>query len=199
MTFNPPHSEFSACLVGRNGLEAAGFREWVFHPAMLFGALRTWWGGGADRDWPHEGLDICCYRDAHSLIHRLAARFRVPAMYEGEVAAIQDDFLGESIFVRHSARDGDGRVRHTVYGHTAPDGDVGVGAALKEGEVFATIAEPCVKGGAPPHLHLTVAWVPPSDSHVALNWSAMSDARRVVLVDPLRVASFPHVVLPHVL
>lgn len=182
-----------------NRLDAVGFREWVFHPGMLFGALEMWWGRGGNRDRPHEGLDVRCYRDAGGRIHGLDGTIRVPVMYEGEIAAIRDDFLGRSVFVRHPIRDGGGRRLHTIYGHTAPDGDVRVGDALGEGEEFATVAlTPAGKTSAPAHLHLTVAWVSPSVSGEALDWRTMGDARRVILLDPLRVASFPHAVLPDV-
>jgi hypothetical protein len=178
-----------------NGLDSAGFREWVFHPGMLFGALVTWWGKGGGRDRPHEGLDVRRYRDARGRIHGLDGTIRIPVMYEGEIAAIRDDFLGRSVFVRHPIRDGEGRRLHTIYGHTAPGG-VRAGDALREGEVFATLAEPpAVSTSAPAHLHLSIAWVPPSIPGGALDWRTMGDARRVLLLDPLRVVSFPHAVL----
>ncbi len=199
LTFDLPDSGFSGHLVTCNGLDAAGFREWVFCPGMLFGALGTWWGKGGDRDRPHEGLDVRCYRDARGGTHGLDGTIRVPAMYDGEIAAIRDDFLGSSIFVRHAIHDGEGRRLHTVYGHTAPGGGVRVGGGLREGEVFATLAEPlAVKTSAPAHLHLSVAWVPPSISGGALDWRTMADAQRVLLLDPLRVVSFPHAILPEV-
>ena len=192
----PPSSMFADRLVQCNGLHEAGFHQWVFRPGMLFGAVEIWWGQGGNRDRPHEGLDVCCYRDRRGRVHALDTAIRVPVMYEGEVAAILEDFLGLSVFVRHGIHDGEGRWLYTVYGHTGPVGGVRPGRTLEEGDVLGTLAgRRGGKTGAPPHLHLTVAWVQQSVSGEALDWETMADPRWALLLDPFDVASFEHVVL----
>jgi hypothetical protein len=117
-------------------------------------------------------------------------------MYHGEVAAIRDDFLGRSVFVRHPIDNGEGQLLYTVYGHTSPGDGMRAGRTLDEGEVLATVAaQPQGKTGAPAHVHLTVAWVPEALSVSELNWQTIGDPRRVVLLDPLRVASLQYAVL----
>lgn len=193
----PPDSGFSDGLVRCNRLSQAGFQEWVFYSGMLFGAQKMWWGKGANRDSPHEGLDLRFYRDSGGCINVLGAGARVPVMHAGEVAAIRDDFLGRSVHVRHAIRDSDGRCLHTIYGHTSPCDGVRVGGELEAGEVFATVADALGrKTSAPAHLHLSVAWVPEATPAEALDWKTIGAARGVLLLDPLQFASFKHVVLP---
>ncbi len=196
METHPPGSGFSDCLVRCNGLDEVGFRQWVFRPGMLVGSVEAWWGEGGVRVRPHEGLDVCYYRDTHGRVHGLNGAIRVPVMYDGDVAAIMNDFLGRSVFVRHAIHDSEGWRLYTIYGHTALCDGVRVGRTLEEGEVFATIAEPLGgKTGAPAHLHLSVAWVPQSVSGETLDWETIADPRRVRLVDPLQVAFFEYAVL----
>lgn len=181
-------SRFSKYLVDCNNLHVQGFTRWVFYRGMLFNAREKWWGHGGNRNNPHEGLDLCFYLDTEGRFRRLTAGVRVPVMYSGEVVKIEDDFLGKSVYMRHDLYDARGNRLCTIYGHTAPDSHVHTGTSLGEGDVFAALAD---AGGkrvkAPPHLHISVAWVPVSITDERLGWKVVSDPDVVSLVDPLEL------------
>jgi len=182
-----PQVRFGDYLAKCNGLHELGFQRWVFRTGMLFGATAKWWGRGGDRERRHEGLDLWLYSGRAGQVHNLDERTEIPAMFDGEVVKIERDFLGQSVFLKHSVTDGKDKVLCTVYGHVRLLDGVREGAMLRDREVFATIAA----GGAsrsrvpPPHLHISAAWVSESFSLGRLNWSVMNDCDIVKLLDPL--------------
>jgi hypothetical protein len=101
----PPLSGFTQALVRANGLDARGFRGWHFDPAMRFGATLTWWADRGPRPRPHEGLDLALYRDRGLEIRRLDLQTNIPAMYDGTVARLCDDFVGRSVMMEHRFSD----------------------------------------------------------------------------------------------
>ncbi len=170
-----------------NSLDDHGFQEWVFHPAMLFGARSKWWGDQGKRDRPHEGLDLCLYRTKEGNILRLDEKTKVPVIFAGEIVKVCDDFLGESIFVSHHTFDKQGRRLHTLYGHIKPYSRMRPGMLLQEGDIIGTIAGTRKRNGAVPcHAHISVAWIPDSVPVQELDWKSVGDPK-VVLLDPLTV------------
>jgi hypothetical protein len=70
-------------------------------PGMAFGAMDKWWGDQGRRERPHEGVDLCLYRDGHGEVRRLGEHARLPAMYDATVVRLCDDFLGRSVMMEH--------------------------------------------------------------------------------------------------
>jgi len=164
---------------------------------MLFDAMDAWWGDRDKRNAPHEGLDLCFYLDGDGEPHSLGSGFRVPAVHEGQVVKIDDDFLAKSIYVRHAFRDDSGSILFSVYGHTNPEAGIEIGVAVSDGDVITRIAETSSKNAAPPpHLHISLVWVPASLPVVDLTWATISARRKVKPVDPLAFLGLPHVLLP---
>jgi len=188
-------SLFLDYLLEANGLHDLQFDQWVFYPGMLLNSTHRWWGDGGERSRPHEGIDICFYRDRAGNLQRLGTSTRIPVMYAGEVVQIVDDYLGRSIFVGHELRDGDGNRLHTVYGHTDEQQSVRTGSVIGNREIIATVSDASKKNRAmPPHLHLTVAWIPPY--HPAqLSWKTLQ-ASGTILVDPLMLIECTYSLLP---
>jgi hypothetical protein len=188
--YPPERTRFCEYLIEYNGLSDPGFDTWLFYPGMLFNAGERWWGNGGNRDRPHEGLDLCFYRDSRGQTRSLSKDKRIPVMYTGEVVKIEDDFLGVSIYVSHDIYDGRGNRLLTVYGHTRPGNGIISGSSLGEGDLFATVADNAGKRmKAPSHLHISVAWIPPSVSCEELDWGVISDPAVAWLVDPLEIMS----------
>lgn len=179
-----PVSRFNQDLIRANSLGLPGFRNWVFHPGMLFGSLCKWWGGQGKRHTAHEGLDLCLYRDKGGNMVTFLQELRIPALSGGEVIGVVDDFLGRSIFIRHPFHGGDGGQLITAYGHTDPLAGIAPGQAVKAGAIIATVRPGVGKGGIMPHLHLSVGRARPEWPFGALGWPAMADGT-VTLVDPL--------------
>jgi hypothetical protein len=181
-------SAFTRLLIRWNGLDAAGFAAWEFLPGMKFAERAAWWRDGAERPGAHEGLDICFYRTGDGRRLSLGAGARVPVVCPGEVVALVDDFLGRSVFVAHEITGGEGRRLHTVYGHLDPAPGLTPGGQLGEGDLVGTIAETSGRrGSVPPHLHLTVALTCREGGPEPLDWNALRDQGRVLLLDPLPV------------
>jgi hypothetical protein len=179
---------FGERLARWNGLGAAGFAAWEFLPGMKFAERVAWWRDSAERTGAHEGLDICRYWTGDGGRLSLGAGARVPAVCQGEVVAIVDDFLGRSVFVAHGVRDGDGRRLHTVYGHVDPRPGLVPGSLIGDEDLVGTIADPAARGKrVPPHLHITVALISSEGSPEKLDWDALRDRGRVLLLDPLPI------------
>ncbi len=179
-------SRFSEFLLTHNNLDKYGFEAWVFYSGMLFNDLYKWWGDGGVRQRPHEGLDICFYQDTAGNIHRLNEKIKIPAIYDGEIVRIGDDFLGKSVYVSHNIYNDDGNKLHTIYGHTNPYPGINMGRILNEGDILATIAETDKKETTIfPHVHISVVWLPESFPKERLDWETICTSQEVVLYNPL--------------
>lgn len=179
-------SRFTEIFIHHNAIGKFGFMEWVFYPGMLFHSQYKWWEKGGMRQRPHEGLDFCFYRDMAGQNHSLNEKTKIPVMYEGEIVGIHNDFLGKSLFMRHNIFDDCGNGLHTIYGHTSPCRGVDIGRVFREGETIAVVTEAKKKDTQiPPHLHISVAWLPKSFPYNRLSWEAMGDRSVVTFCDPL--------------
>ena len=190
-------STFAANLLGHNLRDISGFRWWAFYPGMLFDATDSWWGSRGRRNSPHEGLDLRLYVDGKGESHALGSGAKIPAIYEGQIVKIDDDFLGKSIYVRHAFRDDTGNILFSVYGHTTPAAGIDIGVAVVDGDVIARISDSSGRDTAPPpHLHVSVVWAPQSLPAADLSWSSIGARGIVKPVDPLTFLELPHVLLP---
>jgi len=189
----PASRLFHERLMFFNNLDSLGFKEWIFHPAMLFGSLYKWWGDLGKRQRPHEGLDLCLYRTKEGNIHYLTGETKIPVIFEGQVVKVSADFLGESVFVSHDACDSNGSRLYTIYGHIKPGNHIRPGKRLSEGNVIGVIADTRNSGAViPPHLHVSVAWIPNTVPVPELGWQTINEHARVTLLDPLSVIKCPY-------
>jgi murein DD-endopeptidase MepM/ murein hydrolase activator NlpD len=184
---------FTEAFVRLNNLGGEKFTAWVFHPDMLFGAKRNWWGSKGQRSKPHEGIDLCLYRDGYEKIIPLDERIRVPAMVDGIVVKMMPDFLGQSIILEHRLPHIRQNICLTIYGHTVPAQGLTIGQPVKQGQEIATIA-PQKKPNlsVPPHLHITMAWSSTTPTYDTLDWTTICDPERLQLLDPLQFLDRVH-------
>jgi len=181
-------SRFTEFLVRENALDAFGFQEWVFYPGMLFHSMDKWWANSGKRDKPHEGLDLCFYRDPWNNIFCLDENVKIPVLYDGVIAKIVDDFMGKSIFVKHHLLDNHPSSLYTIYGHTNPLPGLHERRIVKEGEILATLAPSGQsKSPIPSHLHLSLGWTSEAISYENLDWKTIGTSDGLKWVDPLRV------------
>jgi murein DD-endopeptidase MepM/ murein hydrolase activator NlpD len=182
-------SSFREKIIEVNDLEEH-FGDWVFRPGMLFGASEKWWDPGEVRARPHEGLDLCFYRDKKGNEHLLTKDTMVPVIYRGEILKIEDDFIGKSVYVGHDDYMGDRNRLYTIYGHIKPAEDLKRGVILEEGDIIGAIAEPArEKTNIAAHLHISVALISKSLHSENLTWKVMADSGVVFLQDPLEIIS----------
>ena len=189
---------FTKFFVRENALEEKGFKEWVFCSGMLFNALDKWWGNEGKRDWPHEGLDLCLYRDRRDKVLSLHGKMKIPVMYDGIVVRIINDFLGQSVIIEHGFDNSDNGRFYTIYGHTNPCSGVQVGRIVKQGDVIATLADPIKsKAGLLPHLHVSLGWTSEVVAYDKLDWETIGASNTLALLDPLHIIDSHYVVLDH--
>jgi hypothetical protein len=192
-------TRFTEFLIRENALDEGGFKEWIFSPGMLFNAPNKWWGDQGRRDKPHEGLDLCLYRDRRDRVLRIDTKTRIPVMYDGEVVAIVNDFLGESVILEHGFSHRDERNFCSIYGHTNPHEGLHVGRIVKEGEVIAALADSGnLEAKMFPHLHISLGWTSKSISYDQVDWETIGAKDILTLLDPLDVTDWPYRVVEDV-
>jgi Peptidase family M23 len=191
------NTRFTECLIQKNALDPGGFKGWAFCPGMLFHSTDKWWGDRKKRDNPHEGLDLCFYRDREDTILRLDETAKVPAIYDGTVVGIIDDFLGKSIIMEHLFSGRDHNRLCTIYGHTIPKDHLHAGSMVKQGEIIATLADSSrFRADIFPHLHISLGWASETLSYDRLDWKNIGDPNILTLLDPLQIMDGHYVVLP---
>ena len=192
----PSRTRFTRHLIQANSLDRGGFAghfvAWLLCPGMSYGAPVKWWGDWGVRDQPHVGLDLCLYQDGQGNVRRLDEETRVPAMYDGVVVHICDDFLGRSIVMEHGLPEGG--AFYSVYGHTVPRPGLRVGQAVRAGEVVARLSDATrSRTGVLPHLHITLGWAPCAVAPDRLDWETI--AGTLTLLDPLQAMDGPYQVV----
>ena len=183
-----PETRFSEFLIRQNSLDECGFERWVFCPGMLFSSQDKWWGDQGKRDRLHEGLDFCLYRDQRNRIFSLDEKTKIPAMYDGTVVGIIDDFIGKSVILEHDLYDSDNSRFCTIYGHTDLIEGLFICKTVRQGDVIANLA--CwkeLKSNPLPHLHISLGWASESLSYDQLDWKAIGDPGTLTLLNPLDV------------
>ena len=190
------NTRFTEFLIQQNALDESGFKEWVFCPGMLFNATDKWWGDRGKRDKPHEGLDLCLYKDQEDTILRLGEKAKVPAIYDGIVVRIVDDFLGKSVVIEHLISDRDNNKLCTICGHTIPEDNLCAGKIVKKGDVIATLADSRrSKTNILPHLHISLGWTSKVISYDRLDWENIGAPNTLTLLDPLQIIDWHYHIL----
>ena len=181
-----PESTFKTVIAKHNNdFHTYGFKEWIFYPGMLFQDREAWWTDNGFRPAPHEGIDLCFYRDNEGQVRRIGNGTKIPVMYTGEIVRIHDDFLGKSIYVKHRINDKSGNDLHTIYGHTIPCNHHDTGKRVHEGDIIAEIAAIPENSKILPHIHITMAWIPETLFGKKLNWETIGNPHLVTLCNPL--------------
>ena len=190
------NTRFTEFLIRENGLDKSGFEGWIFCPGMLFNAIDKWWGDQGKRDKPHEGLDLCLYRDRGDMILRLGEKIKIPVIYDGVVVGIISDFLGKSVIIEHLLPNCDNRRFCTIYGHTIPDRGLHIGKIVKQGDIIATLADSSKsKADIFPHLHISLGWTSKAISYDRLDWGKIGAQNTLTLLDPLQVINCNYLTL----
>jgi hypothetical protein len=194
---NLPVSEFVFHLKRINRLDKLGFDRFVFFPGMLFLSRETWWGKSGVRKTAHEGLDICFFINCTQKKYRLDETVQVPVLYKGRVVHVMDDFLGQTVVVRHRANASDKEPCLSFYAHIRPDRGLQIGDVVESGKTLGSIADASlISSPLISHLHLSLAWeslLPPVDT---LSWKILNQVDRSVFMDPIKYLSGQHLKMP---
>ena len=192
-TLSLKKSRFTEMLIEENALDQGGFEGWIFCQGMLFNSPDKWWGDYGRRDYPHEGIDLCLYRDLSRRICRIDQKIRIPVMHDGVVRAIIKDYLGKAVMIEHKSSQSDTGRFISLYAHTNPCPDIKVGMILNEGDIIANLADTSKSNShIMPHLHLSFGLPSKSFSHDSFVWNAMRTPEIMILIDPLSVLDWPY-------
>ena len=179
-------------LFEENALAQNGFETWVFCPGMLFNSPDKWWGDRGQRDYPHEGIDLCLYRDRHQRTLRLDEMTRIPAMHKGVVKAIFKDYLGKAVVIHHENLSGENARFISLYAHITPRADLEIDTLVQEGDFLGTIADTSSsKAKIIPHLHFSLGLASPSLSYEGFVWNTIRKGDIITLLNPLEVIEWP--------
>ena len=185
-------TRFTARILEANGYDPDDFKCWVFCPGMRFDAPDKWWGDFGRRDFPHEGLDFCLYRDAAHNLCRLDERTRIPVMHDGRVRALFKDYLGEAIVIEHETTAVLPEQTISIYAHTRPQDGIRPGVKVREGDIIASIAgTDGAKTNILAHLHFSFGRPSPDIDYDPFVWNQMRDPGLVTLIDPQSLVDWP--------
>lgn len=183
-------------LIAENALAQNGFELWIFCPGMLFNSPNKWWGDRGRRDFPHEGIDLCLYKDRSGKMRRLDINTRIPVMHDGMVKAIFKDFLGQALIIEHESTGSNTGKFISFYAHTKPSSTVAVGTVVLEGDIIATLAETVnSKSNILPHLHFSLGFPSKSFSYKTFSWNTLRNPEMITLLNPLPVINWPYEML----
>ena len=186
-------SRFTKMLVKENALDQCGFESWVFCNGMLFNSPDKWWGDFGLRDFPHEGIDLCLFKDRALQIRRLDFTTRIPVMHDGVVRAIFKDYLGKAVIIEHEQTNTGSEKFVSMYAHTKPGAEIEVGTTVKEGDIIATIADTSNStANILPHLHFSVGLPSESFFYEDFVWNRVRNPEMMTLLDPLPVIDYPY-------
>jgi hypothetical protein len=186
-------SRFTEMLIEENALDQSGFESWIFCHGMLFNSPDKWWGDYGRRDSPHEGVDLCLYRDRSGRICRIDEKTRIPVIQNGVIKAIFKDYLGQAIIIEHERIESNIGRFISFYAHTKPHAGIEVGMMVKEGDIIASIADTShSKAHIIPHLHLSLGRPSKSFSYDEFVWNAIRKPEKIILLDPLTVIDWPY-------
>ena len=174
---------FYSGLLNLNHL-AKKFAGWLFLPGMRFTDTEAWWKN-TPRQTPHEGIDLLFFADRAGLRRELPPQALVPPLWDGEVVALFDDFLGSTVVVRHPVMDGQGWRLISLYAHVRPR--AGCGEQVSTGEPLAVVAAETMRGSSTPpaHLHLSLGWLAPGWPAAEIRWPTLWANPGFRLIDPL--------------
>jgi len=186
-------SRFTEMLLGENALDQSEFESWIFCNGMLFNSPDKWWGDYGRRDYPHEGIDLCLYKDRSQRICRIDEKTRIPVMHSGVIKAIFKDYLGQAIIIEHERIENSTGRFTSFYAHTKPHANLEVGVTVKEGDIIATLADTShSKAHIIPHLHFSLGRPSESISYNGFVWNSIRKPEKIILLDPLPVIDRPY-------
>lgn len=170
--------QYAQLLARLNEKNMHGVKKIVFLAGMDFGDREKWWTRSGRRRRPHEGVDVVCGEDSAGERHFLGEGVKVPSLTSGEIVAICDDFLGQSVLVRGASRSRGSIV--AVHAHILPKGRRG--DLVEAGEEIGVIAP--TEGPVPAHLHLSLLGFNPALPWADIDWQYLNKCDWDLFLDP---------------
>ena len=177
--------EYLATLSRVNGLGKGQAVQWLFYSGMLFSSRDKWWGDFGIRSSAHEGIDITYYRILPGEICCFDDTILVPAMEDGRIINICDDFLGQTLVVDPEKESSGGTRVVFTYAHILPQSRLTLGHRIRKNEIIARVCDTRKNPQLPPHLHFSCFEVEKGVLPETLNWTLFSKDRAVKGINPV--------------
>jgi len=159
-------------------------QKFILYPGMEFDSLEKWWPDSGMRPTRHEGIDICYYRESSGSVNQVTPRTAVPAMADGQITGICEDFLGFSVFVAHPHESYSCFM--SIYAHIIPFPTLETGMNVNMGQVLGRVADTSGrKNRMVCHLHFSLLGFTYSPPPEVLDWHLIGGSGRKQLIDPL--------------
>jgi hypothetical protein len=178
-------SEYLKIISKINKLEKDHAVNWLFYPGMLFLSGDKWWGDFRFRSTPHEGIDICFFRGDRNKIQCFNPEIQVPALENGRLINICNDFLGQTLVVESRKIQPAHTGVLTAYAHIRPAAPLKINDNIKKNQIIATLCDTVKNPQLPPHLHLSCFEIPKSVKAEELNWSFFSRSIHASPINPV--------------
>jgi len=159
--------------------------QWLFHCGMLFSSRDKWWGDFKYRLSTHEGIDITFYKTEYNEIHCFDDSIKVPAMDDGIILNICDDFLAQTIVIRHKVLTSSNRQILFTYAHIVPEKGLQPGHIVTINDPIAKVSNTYKNPQLPPHLHFSCFEIPQDIRPEHLNWDLFSKSPDINLINPV--------------
>ena len=181
-------ARYLEALSKENRLDRDGPVRWYFYTGMLFSSPDKWWDDFKFRASTHEGIDITYYSSGGtaepSRISQFDPATRVPAIEDGRIIHICDDFLGHTLVVE--GPDSTAAMRQIItYAHIVPADGIETRSKIQKNQVLATVCDTVRNPALPPHLHLSCFEVPRSVPADLLNWTLFSKPGNFRMINPV--------------
>lgn len=186
-----PFFTYLETLAQTNGLGDGKPVQWLFYPGMLFLSPLRWWGSA----WPehqtvrasvHEGLDITYYRTVNGHVKQFAPSIQVPALDNGVVLNICNDFLGQTLVVEPCPGSASNTRVIFTYAHITAEPGLKIQDPVKKNQVIAKVCDAsCKNPEMPSHLHFSCFEVDKKIPLPDLNWDLFSASGTTRMINPL--------------
>jgi hypothetical protein len=168
-----------------NNIENGQQVQWLFHCGMLLSSTDKWWGDFGCRHSAHEGIDITYFRTCNDEIKNFNSSIKIPAMDDGIVLNICNDFLGTTLVVDHKTLSLFNRPVLFVYSHINFESYIKPGCAIKKNDIIAKVCPANKNPLLPPHLHFSCFEVFKTVPKKDLNWDLFSSMSKVNMINPV--------------
>ncbi|MEN8210998.1 MAG: hypothetical protein ABFR31_04725 [Thermodesulfobacteriota bacterium] len=159
--------------------------QWLFQSGMLFSSQNKWWGDFGLRSSVHEGIDIAFYRTDQNKIFCFDDSIKVPAIDDGILLNICDDFLAKTLVIKCKDITSSDRQILFAYAHIFPGKKLKPGYNVKKNEVIARVCNTYKNPQLPSHLHCSCFEVPKNLQPEHLNWNLFSKSSDINLINPV--------------
>ena len=178
-------TNYLTSLAQANDLGRGSPVKWYFHNGMLFLSQDKWWGDFKHRSSIHEGIDITFFKTETGDLQHFDTFIKIPAIDDGVLINICNDFLGQTIVVEHKKDSASNQRIIITYAHLIPEKSLKKGDFIPKGSIIAQVCDTIKNPQLPPHLHFSCFEVSCNIPSKNLNWNLFSKQTDIHMIHPI--------------